>query len=93
MAAQVPIRHYIDHGDNVQPQPANTEFLTNVYPGLVAKARHTIVKPGDTIPVAGLDWQIVASAKQTITSSLRGAGQNNPYCAGYTPQEDDATET
>lgn len=92
LAAQVPIRHYIDHGDNVQPQPANTEFLANVYPGLVAKARRTIVKPGDTIPVAGLDWQIVASAKQTITSSLRGAGQNNPYCASYTPQEDDATE-
>ena len=23
---------------------------------------HTIVKPGDTIPVAGLDWQIVTYA-------------------------------
>jgi len=92
LAAQVPIRHYIDHGDNVQPQPANTEFLTNVYPGLVAKALRTIVKPGDTIPVAGLDWQIVASAKQTITSPLRGAGQANPYCSSYTAQEDDPTE-
>src|SRR5687768_15912953 len=53
LAAQIPIRNYIDHGDSVQPQPANTEFLANVYPGLVAKARRTIVKPGDTIQVAG----------------------------------------
>jgi competence protein ComEC len=92
LAAQIPIRHYIDHGDNVQPQPANTEFLANVYPGLVAKASRTIAKPGDRLQVRDLDWQIVASAKQTTTASLRGAGQQNPYCATYTAQEDDPTE-
>jgi len=92
LAAQIPIRNYIDHGPTVQPQPASTEFLDKVYPGLVAKARRTIVKPGDTIPVTGLDWQIVASAKETIRTSLRGAGQPNPHCAGYKPQEDDPTE-
>ena len=92
LAAQVPIRHYIDHGDNVQPQPANTEFLANVYPGLVAKARRTIVKPGDTIQVAGLDWQIVASVSRPPPRRLRGAGQANPYCASFKPQEDDPTE-
>src|SRR6187399_1213857 len=27
LAGRIPIRHYIDHGDNVQPQPANVEFL------------------------------------------------------------------
>ena len=92
LAAQVPIRHYIDHGDTVQPQPASTEFLANVYPGLVAKARRTIVKAGDRIQLRDLDWQIVASAKQTITTPLRGAGQANPYCASHRPQEDDPTE-
>ena len=92
LAKQIPILHYIDHGPTVQPQPASTEFLDRVYPDIVAKARRTIAKPGDTIQVAGLDWQIVASAKQTITTSLRGAGQANPYCAGFTPQEDDTTE-
>jgi competence protein ComEC len=92
LAAQVPIRHYIDHGPTVQPQPASTEFLQNVYPRLIANARHTVVKPGDSIPVAGLDWQIVASAGETLRTPLRGAGQANPYCAGYQPQEDDPTE-
>jgi len=92
VAAQVPIRHYIDHGPTVQPQPASTDFLEKTYPGLVAKARRTIAKPGDTIQVAGLDWQIVASGKQTTTASLRGAGQPNPYCASYKAQEDDPTE-
>jgi beta-lactamase superfamily II metal-dependent hydrolase len=92
LAAQIPIRNYIDHGDSVQPQPANTEFLANVYPGLVAKARRTIVKAGDSIQLRDLDWQIVASAKQTITTPLRGTGQANPYCATYRAQDDDPTE-
>ena len=89
---QVPIRHYIDHGDSVQPQPANTEFLANVYPGLVAKARRTIVKPGDRIQLRDLDWQIFASAGEVIRTPLRGAGQANPYCANHTPQDADPTE-
>lgn len=31
-----------------------TAFLANVYPTLVAGAKRTIVKPGDTVPIAGV---------------------------------------
>jgi competence protein ComEC len=40
VAAQVPIRDFIDHGPTVQPQPASTDFIQNVYPGLYAKSKH-----------------------------------------------------
>ena len=72
LAAQIPIRHYIDHGDSVQPQPANTEFLANVYPGLVAKARRTIVKPaqyGLACPAPRRDEVIVCLPEATICQS------------------------
>ena len=49
VASRVPIRDYIDHGPTVQPQPASTEFLEKTYPGLLAKAKHTVAQPGDRL--------------------------------------------
>ena len=42
LAGRIPIRHYLDHGPNVQPAAAVDEFLQKTYPGLVAKAKHTV---------------------------------------------------
>ncbi|MBI3049757.1 MAG: MBL fold metallo-hydrolase [Acidobacteria bacterium] len=92
LAKLVPIRAYYDHGDTVQPQPASTEFLQKVYPQLVARARRVIVKPGDRIPLKGVDWRIVASGGQVLQTNLPGAGQRNPYCANFKLQDPDPTE-
>src|SRR5712691_9398737 len=32
LAKRIPIRHFIDHGPNVQPSPPVDEFLAKVYP-------------------------------------------------------------
>ena len=85
LAGRIPIRHYLDHGPNVQPAAAVDEFLQKTYPGLVAKAKHTVVKAGDTVPLKGVEWRIVTSGRQIITKPLPGAGQSNPYCAGFKP--------
>jgi beta-lactamase superfamily II metal-dependent hydrolase len=82
LAKRIPIRHFIDHGPNVQPSPEVDAFLANVYPQLYANAKHTVAKPGDKIAVAGLDVQVVTSAGETIKTALPGAGGPNPYCAG-----------
>jgi competence protein ComEC len=92
LATRLPIRHFIDHGPSVQSQPASDVFLKDVYPALYGKAKRTIAKPGDRIPIAGLDWRIVTSAGEAIKTPLAGAGQANPYCATHKPQEVDATE-
>src|SRR5258705_12982065 len=55
LATRIPIRNFIDHGPNVQPAAAADEFLAKTYPPLYAKARHSVAKPGDRIPIAGLD--------------------------------------
>jgi competence protein ComEC len=92
IARRIPIRHYIDHGPSVQSQPASDVFLKETYPELYGKAKRTIAKPGDRIPIAGLDWRIVTSAGQAIKTPLSGAGKANPYCATYKPQDADPTE-
>jgi beta-lactamase superfamily II metal-dependent hydrolase len=85
LASRIPIRHYMDHGPNVQPSPAVDEFLQKTYPSLIAKARHTVLKAGDVVPLKGVAWRVVASARETIESPLPGAGRPNPGCAGFKP--------
>ena len=92
LAGKIPIRDFIDHGPNVQPNEATDAFLQKVYPGLYAKSKHTVVKPGDRIAVKGLDVRVVASAGQALTSALPGAGKPNPYCAAYKAKDADPTE-
>jgi competence protein ComEC len=92
VAKRIPIKHYIDHGPTVQPQPASDEFLGKVYQTLYGAARRTIAKPGDKIPVTGLDWQIVASGGETIKSNLAGAGAPNALCANHKAKDPDPSE-
>jgi competence protein ComEC len=92
LAARVPIRHFIDHGPNVQPAPAVDQFVASTYPALYSKGSHSVAKPGEKISVAGLDVQVVASAGETIKTALPGAGAANPYCATFKPGENNAED-
>ena len=80
LASRMPIRHFIDHGPTVQKNEATEKFLQTMYPALYAKAKHTVVKPGDTIAVAGLGVRVVTSNGEVIRTALPGAGRPNPLC-------------
>jgi competence protein ComEC len=92
LAAKVPIREFIDHGPNVQPGELADTFLQKTYPQLIAKAKHTVAKPGDKIAITGVDIRVVTSAGEMIKTPLPGAGKPNPYCAGYKPGENNAED-
>jgi competence protein ComEC len=92
LASQIPIRHFIDHGPTIQPQPASTEFLEKVYPGLLAAATHTVAQPGDRVPLTGVDWRVVSAGGKVLKTALPGAGRPNPLCASFKPMEADSTE-
>jgi beta-lactamase superfamily II metal-dependent hydrolase len=92
LAARIPIRHFIDHGPNVQPGAAADQFLQTTYPKLYEKATHTVAKPGDRIAMAGLDVVVVTSAGEMIKTPLAGAGAANPYCSRFKPGENNAED-
>lgn len=92
LASRLPIAHFIDHGANVQPAAAADEFLEKVYPSLYGKASHTVAKPGDRVSMTGLDWRVVSAGGEVAKTSLPGAGEPNPFCAGFVPQPVDPTE-
>ena len=86
IAKQIPIKHYWDHGPNVQPGQAADDFLKNVYADLSSKAQHTVAKPGDKIPLGATNVTVVISAGVPIAPMKgNGAGQRNPECANFQP--------
>ena len=92
LAKRIPIRHFIDHGANVQPAANVDTFLQTEYPALYTKGTHTVVAPGDRVAVNGLDVRIVTSAGQAIQRALPGAGAANPFCAASPAIAPDPTE-
>jgi beta-lactamase superfamily II metal-dependent hydrolase len=92
LASHIPIRAYYDAGPSVQGQPNTVAFLADVYPGLVADASRTIVDPGDTISIDGVEWTIVTAGGDVIESNLAGGGGRNPFCASFEPQGPDTGE-
>jgi beta-lactamase superfamily II metal-dependent hydrolase len=92
LAKQIPIKHFYDHGPNAQPGQAADDFLKDVYPQLIAKGQHTVLKAGDQIAIAGLDVRVVTSAGMTIKTPLQGAGGPNPYCATFLKGDNNAED-
>jgi len=90
VSKRIPIRNYVDHGNNVQPSPAVDGFLKDTYPMLYGKAKHTVVKPGDTLPVRDLTVRVLTSAGQVIGTSSNAPA--NPLCASFARQPEDTTE-
>jgi len=91
LAKQIPIAHFIDHGPDVEPREQVQGFQA-AYAELYGKAKHTVAKPGDKIPVTGLDWRIATSAGNVLKTPLPGAGKPNPACAGVQPKEMSPTD-
>ena len=87
VASRIPITQFIDHGRNIQPTEATDAFLNKTYPELYAKGMHSVVKAGDTIPFAGVEARVIASAGQVLAKPLGGAGRPNPFCTPMKPVE------
>jgi beta-lactamase superfamily II metal-dependent hydrolase len=92
LARQVPVRHFIDHGPSVESNATVAEFLSTTYRALYQDREHTVVTPGDRIPLGRVDVRVITAAKQVIDQPLRGGGAVNPYCVDFTRQQEDNGE-
>jgi beta-lactamase superfamily II metal-dependent hydrolase len=87
LVKRIPIDHFYDHGETIETgvdgrQKEQVPGFWAWYVPYVSKVPRTVLKPGDRIPVTGLDWRIVTSAGQVLKTPLPGAGKPNPLCAG-----------
>ena len=86
LVKRIPVGTFIDHGPSVEPKEQVQGFQA-AYAELYGKAKHTVAKPGDKVPITGLDWRIVTSAGKALKTPLPGGGKPNPECAKFTPKE------
>ena len=91
LVGKLPVRTFADHGESVE-HGENEDRLYNRYVKARETGQHLQVKPGDKIPMKGLDVTVLTSAGQGIASPMPGAGQPNPACATTKPLEADASE-
>src|SRR3954452_18993723 len=91
LAKRIEIKHYIDHGPTVEEREQVREFQAK-YAALYAKAKHTVVKPGDKIPFGPVDVTVVTSAQQVIKKPLPGGGIPNPACKEFKARDDSDTQ-
>ena len=89
LATRIPIRHFIDHGPTVEDNERVQAFTEGAYRVLYGAARRTVAKPGDTVPLSGVDVKVMASAGEVVQQALPGAGEPNPYCSEFDRQADD----
>ena len=91
LAAKIPILNFFDHGPDFEEGRDNKEVY-EPYVAARAKGKHFIVKPGDAIPIRGIQVVVVTSAGKAIDKPLAGSGEPNPLCARYKPIAPDSGE-
>jgi beta-lactamase superfamily II metal-dependent hydrolase len=90
LSKRIPIKHFTDHGETGEHTPA-IENTLKFYSTLYNDSNHTVAKPGDKIPVSGIDVEVVTSATKVLKTPMKGApgaGKPNPECATFKPRDE-----
>jgi len=94
LAEEIPIRAVIDHGENREPKEPATEKVWEDYQKLLAKdkLKRRIAKPGEMLPLEGLEAQVISSDGALIKKPLSGGGGRNARCNASEKYPADQTE-
>ncbi len=85
LAQLLPIRHFIDHAAPAPETEAGvpgTLALYDAYLAVRKTGKHITPKPGDRLPLKGIDAVVVASDGALITKPLAGGGTPGEDCNG-----------
>jgi competence protein ComEC len=91
LAARMPIRNFIDHGASVE-HGKDADELVAAYTHAREGGNHLLARPGEKIPIQGIDVEILTAAGNEISSPLPGAGAPNPACADVKLRDADPSE-
>ncbi len=94
LVARIPVGTFIDHGENRETTDAPTVADWEAYQKVLAtgKYKHITPKPGDALPVKGIQTTVISADGALIEKPLPGAGQDNPACKDAESYPADKTE-
>ena len=91
LAQKMQIGTFVDHGENRETSKA-AQSLYSEYKTAMGSANHIVAKPGDKIPIKGLDVTAVSSDGNVLSQPFPGAGAANPFCSGVQEKATDPSE-
>ena len=94
LVAQIPVDTFIDHGENRELTDENPVRFYNAYRAELEKGKYKriTVKPGDHLPIKGIDATVVSADGKIIDRPLPGGGTKNKACISTIPAAPDETE-
>ena len=87
----VPVGRFFDHGDRVESTGGDDATNWEAYQK-VSAGKRTILKPGDKIPLSGVDVTVVASNGDVIQRAINGGGPNAALCKDAVLKKPDSSE-
>jgi len=94
LAAKIPVGTFIDHGENRETSDAGASRVFAAYQQLLSsgKYKHIIAKPGEVLPITGMQVRVVTADGEVIKRPLPGGGKENASCANAAKSPVDVTE-
>ena len=94
LVARIPVGTVIDHGDNRESTDAPTVLVWQAYQEMLAtkKFKRLTVRPGDSLPIRGIQTTVISSDGVVIGHTLAGAGPENASCKDAEQYPPDQTE-
>ena len=95
LAAKIPIGTFIDHGENRETTSEGSKRGFAAYQQLLAtgKYKHITAKPGEVLPISGMQVRVVTADGELIERPLPGGGgKENASCANAAKPPVDVTE-
>jgi beta-lactamase superfamily II metal-dependent hydrolase len=83
----IPIATFVDH-DHPLPEVESVKgslLAFDWYKAVRDKGRHVYARPGDRLPVKGIDALVVSSERNVLAKPLKGAGKPTAGCAAPVP--------
>ena len=81
LSRRIPIGTFIDYGSPVETAPEVVAAFA-AYEEARRHSEHLIPRPGDRLPLKGVDVDVVSADGAALTHPLEGDGQPNPACTG-----------
>ncbi len=93
LVQKIPVGTFIDHGPNRELTPG-VEANFAAYQKTLAGGpyKRILAKPGDALPITGLNVKVISADGELIDKPLPGAGQPNQYCKNSEVRAADQTE-
>lgn len=89
LAKLMPVTAFLDHGDSIETATPTAAARWQSYLA-VAAGKRTTLKPGDRLPLRGVDIKVLSSNGEVIAAPK--GSKPNPWCKDAEQREPDRTE-